>query len=96
MSSTADLYFMVLSDPSNRVAGSIGIVFQQPDQALDTQRALGLDLTEVSAEGSARLPMPTVLIIDRDRSLRFVDVQPDYTKRTEITEILSALAAVGS
>lgn len=93
---TADFDFTVLSDPGNRVADSIGIVFQQPDQVLDAQRALGLDLAKVNSEGSTRLPMPTVLIIDRDRAVRFVDVQPDYTKRTEAAEILAALAAVGS
>jgi len=70
----ADLDFTVLSDPGSRVADSIGIVFQQPDLVLNAQRALGLDLAEVNAEGSTRLPMPTVLIVDRDRSVRFVDV----------------------
>lgn len=94
--SLADLDFTVLSDPGSRVADTVGIVFQQADQVLDAQRALGLDLAEVNAEGSTRLPMPTVLGVDRDHSVRFVDVQPDYTKRTEVAEILAALAAVGS
>src|SRR5271170_6956171 len=38
------LEFTVLSDPGNRVAKSIGIVFQQADDVLDAQRKLGLDL----------------------------------------------------
>ena len=37
------------------------------------------------------LPMPTVLIVDPDRVVRFVDIHPDYTGRTEIREILEAL-----
>ena len=86
------LEFTVLSDPGNRVAKSIGIVFQQADEVLDAQRKLGLDLAKVNAEGSTELPRPTVLIVDGDRTVRFVDVQPDYTARTEVADILAALA----
>jgi hypothetical protein len=63
---------------------------------LEVQRALGLDITQGNAEGPADLPMPTVLVVDRDRVLRFADVQPDYTNRTEVPAILSALAELES
>jgi peroxiredoxin len=88
----AELDFTVLSDPASRVAGQIGIVFQQADEVLDAQRKLGLDLAQVNAEGSTRLPRPTVLVVDQDRTVRFVDVQPDYTARTEVADIVAALA----
>jgi len=87
----AELDFTVLSDPGNRVAKSVGIVFQQADDVLEAQRKLGLDLATVNAEGSTELPRPTVLIVDQDRVVRFVDVQPDYTARTEVADILAAL-----
>jgi alkyl hydroperoxide reductase subunit AhpC len=35
--------------------------------------------------------MPTVLIVDRDHIVRFVDIHPDYTGRTETSDILAAL-----
>jgi peroxiredoxin len=88
----AELDFTVLSDPGNRVAQSIGIVFQQTGEVLDAQRKLGLDLAQVNAEGSTQLPRPTVLIVDEDRTVRFVDVQPDYTARTEVSDILAGLS----
>jgi peroxiredoxin len=90
----AGLDFTVLSDPASRVAGQIGIVFQQADEVLGVQRKLGLDLTQVNGEGSTTLPRPTVLIVDQDRTVRFIDVQPDYTARTEVADILAALAAL--
>jgi peroxiredoxin len=90
----AELSFTVLSDPGNRVARSIGIVFQQADEVLEAQRNLGLDLALVNAEGSTQLPRPTVLVVDPDRTVRFVDVQPDYTARTEVDDILAALACL--
>ena len=88
----AELEFTVLSDPGSRLAHSIGIAFEQAADVLDAQRQLGLDLSQVNAEGAIQLPRPTVLIIDQRRTVRFVDVQPDYTARTEVTDILHALA----
>src|ERR1700728_2693624 len=62
----AGLEFSVLSDPDSRLAQRIGIAFQQADEVLAAQRKLGLDLAQVNAEGSTRLPRPNVLIVDRD------------------------------
>jgi peroxiredoxin len=92
----AELNFTVLSDPGNRVARDVGIVFQQADDVLEAQRELGLDLAMVNAEGSTQLPRPTVLIVDQDRMVRFADVQSDYTARTEVSDILDALANLPS
>jgi peroxiredoxin len=88
----AGLEFTVLSDPGSRLGREIGIAFQQADDVLDAQRKLGLDLAQVNAESSTELPRPTVLIVDNDRTVRFVDVQPDYTARTEVADIVAALA----
>jgi peroxiredoxin len=85
------LEFSVLSDPGARLADQIGIAFEQADDVLAAQRNLGLDLTKVNAEGAVRLPRPTVLVVDQDRIVRFVDVQPNYTARTEVADIIGAL-----
>ena len=87
----AALEFTVLSDPGSRLADRLGIAFEQADDVLAAQRKLGLDLTKVNAEGAVRLPRPTVLVVDQDRAVRFVDVQPDYTARTEVSDIIAAL-----
>jgi peroxiredoxin len=89
----AGLEFAVLSDPASRLARRIGISFQQQGEVLAAQRKLGLDLAQVNAEGSVNLPRPTVLVVGTDRTVRFVDIQPDYTARTEVADILAALAA---
>jgi peroxiredoxin len=89
----AGLEFTVLSDPGSRLARRIGIAFQQDDEVLAAQRKLGLDLAQVNAEGSVNLPMPTVLVAGPDRTVRFIDVQPDYVARTEVADILAALAS---
>jgi peroxiredoxin len=92
----AELDFLVLSDPANRVTRRVGIVFQPADEVLGAQRQLGLELAQINAEGSTELPRPTVLIVDADHTVRFVDVQPDYTARTEVADILAALDDFGT
>jgi len=87
----AGLGFTVLSDPGARLADRIGIAFEQADDVLAAQRKIGVDLTKVNAEGAVRLPRPTVLVVDQDRRVRFVDVQPDFTARTEVADIIAAL-----
>ena len=52
---------------------------------------LGVDIRTTRADGGTLLPMPTVLIVDRDHIVRFVDIHPDYTGRTEVSDILAAL-----
>jgi peroxiredoxin len=92
----AALEFTVLSDPGSRLADRIGIAFEQADDVLAAQQELGLDLTKINAEGAVRLPRPTVLIVDQHRTARFVDVQPDYTARTEVADIVAALTDLTS
>jgi peroxiredoxin len=89
-----ELSFTVLSDPGNRLARQFGIVITPSNSSLDQQRSRGLDLTERNADGSADLPMPTVVIIDANRIARFIDVHPDYATRTEPTEVVDALSAL--
>lgn len=90
----AELEFTVLSDPGSRLARHLGIAFEQGEEVLAAQRQLGLDLAQVNAEGATWLPRPTVLVVDHDRTVRFVDGQPDFTARTEVADIVAALDAL--
>lgn len=86
-----DLAFPVVSDPGNTLGAALGILTASSEQARAAQVTLGLDVTEVNADGTATLPMPTVAVVDADRTLRWIDVHPDYTTRTEAAEVLAAL-----
>jgi peroxiredoxin len=85
------LEFPVLSDAGARLARQLGISFQPAEDVQEAQRALGLDIRDGNVDGASELPMPTVLVVDRDRIVRFADVHPDYTSRTEVPTIISAL-----
>jgi peroxiredoxin len=90
-----ELTFTVLSDPGNRMAGSVGIVTAPSAEARSAQLQLGLDVAAVNADGTTGLPMPTTIVVDADHIVRWIDVHLDYTTRSEPTEILAALDGVG-
>lgn len=90
-----DLTFTVLSDPGNRLAASVGIVTGPSAEARETQLQLGLDLAAVNADGTTGLPMPTTIVVDADHVVRWIDVHPDYTTRSEPIAILAAVDGVG-
>ena len=85
------LEFPVLSDAGAGIARRLGVAFQPAEDVQEAQRALGLDIRDGNVDGASELPMPTVLVVDQDRIVRFADIHPDYTSRTEVPAIISAL-----
>jgi peroxiredoxin len=90
-----ELTFTVLSDPGNRLAASVGIVTAPSADARAAQLQLGLDVAAVNADGTTGLSMPTTIVVDADHMVRWIDVHPDYTTRSEPIEILAAVDRVG-
>ena len=87
----AELTYAVLSDTGARLASALGITFDPSEEGLAAQRTLAVDIRTTRADGGTMLPMPTVLIVDQNHTVRFVDIHPDYTGRTEVNDILAAL-----
>ena len=86
-----ELNFPVLSDPSNAFVRALGIVTEPSAAARVAHTELGFDVADSNADSTAGIPFPTVIIVDADRTVRFVDVHVDYTTRTEVPEILLAV-----
>lgn len=91
-----ELSYVVLSDPGNQIAGKLGILTAPNPATVAAQAALGVDLTEVNADRSRTLPMPTTAIVDADGVLRWLDVHPNYATRSEPADILAALSTIGA
>jgi peroxiredoxin len=85
------LAFTVVSDPGNTIAGRLGILTRPSDDARAAQLQLGLDLTSINADGTVTLPMPATVILDAGHAVRWIDVHPDYSTRTEPRQVIGAL-----
>ena len=88
------LDFAVVSDPGNAIAGRLGLLIRPSPPARDAQLQLGLDLAGVNADGTDTLPMPATVILDAGHVLRWIDVHPDYSTRTEPRQVIDALDAL--
>jgi peroxiredoxin len=86
-----ELEYDVLSDPGLVLARAANVLTEPTEDAVAAQLELGLDLGEVNADGTTALPMPTVAILDADRTIRWIDVHRDYTERSEPADIVAAL-----
>jgi peroxiredoxin len=85
------LEFPVVTDVDNWLARSFGIVFTSSDASQAHARAKGSDLGETLGTGKWELPMPTVVVIDQQRVVRFADVHPDWLIRTEAPVVIDAV-----
>lgn len=91
MSETNELTYTVLSDPGNQIAGQLSLLTAPTDAARGAQAELGLDVPAVNADGTHALPMPATVLVGADGTIRWIDVHPDYTTRTEAGTILDAV-----
>ncbi|MEA5359346.1 peroxiredoxin-like family protein [Amycolatopsis sp., V23-08] len=88
----ADLEFPVLSDVGSTVARGLGLSYPVSGPVRDAMATLGTDLEQVN--GAWELVHPAVVVVDRERVLRYVDVHPDFVTRTEPAAILEAVKSL--
>ena len=95
--STADknnLSFEVLTDQDNLVAKDLGLVFQLEENIRTIYGNFGIDLAASNGNDAYELPMPATFVVSQEGEVIYKFVNEDYTKRADITEILSALKKV--
>jgi peroxiredoxin len=85
------LSFPILSDHGNAVAHKFGLRFRLPDDLIAVYKGFGNDLTIGNGEDSWTLPMPARYVIGTDGIIAYAEVNPDYTRRPDPTELLPVL-----
>lgn len=86
------LGFPILNDPRGEVANAFGLRFALPDYLIDVYKNLFKnDLALVNDDPSWTLPMPARYVIDRDGTIVYAEVNPDYTQRPDPSELLPTL-----
>ena len=87
------LEFEVLSDVGNKVAAEYGVVYTL---SAPLAEMFGDMLEAYNADKSKTLPLAVTYVIDRDRTIKYAFVDPDYKKRAEPQELINALKAIHS
>ena len=85
------LTFPILIDKGAEVANAFGIRVVLPDYLQDLYRSLKTDLAVINGDPSWSVPMPARYIIDRDGVIAYAEVNPDYTRRPDPSELLPTL-----
>jgi peroxiredoxin len=87
------LEFPIASDLNNELGRRFGILYTADEASKQAALARGSFIGDVTGTGTWELPMPTVIVIDRSRVVRFAEVSPDWLVRTEAESILRAVRA---
>lgn len=88
------LGFKVASDLRNELGRRFGVLYTFDAASQAAAKAKGGWIGETTGTGTWELPMPTVLVIDQDRTVRFADVAPDWLARTEAEPVIEAVRAL--
>jgi peroxiredoxin len=89
-----ELGFQVLSDPGNRVARSLGLVWQYPPEMQAIYEQLGRPLRNFNGDDAWELPVPATFVVRPDGAIAFAFVDVDYTRRLEPDALLDALGGL--
>ncbi|KPC55016.1 peroxiredoxin-like family protein [Amantichitinum ursilacus] len=85
--------FRVATDRDNALARHLGILYEFDQASRDAATAKGNPIGDVTGTGTWELPKPTVLVVDQHKTIRYIDVAPDWLLRTEAEPIIQAAAA---
>ncbi len=85
------LGFPILSDPGAAVADAFGLRFALPDDLIEVDRQFGNDLARINDDPAWVLPMPARYVIGMDGTIAYAEVNPDYTRRPDPSELLPML-----
>ena len=88
---TNKLGFPIVGDKNGELAAKFGIRWHLPDDVQAVHKQLGADLVAFNGEDSWILPMPARYVIGQDGVIAYAEVNPDYTRRPEPSDVFAVL-----
>jgi peroxiredoxin len=95
MSEKHTLTFKVYSDAEGKLVEAFGIGTNPIEDVAAVHDQFGFEVPASNVSGTNRMAIPTTVIIDTDGVIKFIDVHPNYTTRTEVSIIDAALTGLG-
>jgi peroxiredoxin len=88
------LEFLVATDLGNDIGRKLGILYSFDEASRRAALKRGNAIGDVTGTGTWELPMPTVVVIDSSRVVRYAEVSPDWLVRTEGEPIVQAVREI--
>jgi peroxiredoxin len=85
------LSFPILSDHGGEIAAAFGLRWRVEEELKAVMTAFKVDLAVFNSEPSWTLPMPARYVIAPDGVIAYSEVNPDYTRRPDPSELLPIL-----
>ncbi len=85
------LGFPILGDRGGELAAAFGVRWTIPDYLRPVHKAVGADVTRFNGDQSWTLPMPARYVIGRDGIIAYAEVNADYTRRPEPSDVFPVL-----
>lgn len=86
-----ELAFPILSDVNGDISAMYGLRFALPDYLVELYQSLRNDLPTFNADPSWTLPIPARYVIGTDGVIAYAEINPDYTRRPDPSELLPVL-----
>jgi peroxiredoxin len=91
-----DLGYSLYSDRSMEAARAFGIAFRLDAKTLERYRGFGIDLEAASSRAHNQLPVPSVFLVTKGGTIRWVYSNDDYKVRPENEALLEAARRFGA
>lgn len=88
------VHYTLLSDSKAEAAMALGLAFRVDEATRKKYVEYGIDLKDASGEEHSILPVPAVIVVDREEKVRFIRANPDYKQRMPPEQVLAAARAV--
>lgn len=85
------LGFPIPSDAGAAVAAAFGLRFALPEDLIEVYKQFGNDLPTINNDPAWVLPMPARYGVGTDGVIAYAEVNPDYTRRPEPSDLLPVL-----
>jgi peroxiredoxin len=86
-----NLGFPIVGDKGGDLAAKFGLRWHLPSDLQVIQKQLGADLPAFNGEASWTLPMPSRYVIAQDGVIAYAEVNADYTRRPEPSDVFPVL-----
>jgi len=85
------LSFPILTDHSGALAGQFGIRWTLQHYLVEFHKMFKVELPVIHNDGKWQLPMPARYVIAQDGTIAYAEVNPDYTRRPEPSDLFPVL-----